>query len=191
MGSVHFKPWVGRDYKRQVNPRLMLLGESHYERDGKLTSQSTIELTRDYVEGKWDHRFWTNIMQVVTGRDHWDIDRDDFWAKVVFYNYIQEVDADAPGVAPTAEMFKKGEYPFFEVLNEHKPTHILILAKRLWDKMGGGCEGKSIRWKEGTAKTWIYQYQGGQAISVFVNHPSRSSPSKWHPLVAKFLKLSS
>ena len=188
MKRVNFNPWVGRNYKKQVNPRLLILGEAHYDRDGDITPQSTIDLTREYVNG-WKHPFWTNIMQVVAGRGHDEIDKDAFWSKVALYNYIQEIVAKTTRVGPTNEMMKNAEQPFLEVLAALKPTHVLVMCKRLWDNMGGGHEDKPIRWnKDKSHETWEFPYKGGIAKATWLKHPSSGfSWTTWHPLVMKFL----
>src|SRR4051794_18661384 len=80
---------------------------------------STITLTDQYVRGKFRHRFWTNIMQVVTGGPYWNIDRDEFWSSVSFYNYVQMPVAEGPGVAPTPEMFGLSELAFFKYSSKY------------------------------------------------------------------------
>lgn len=188
MGSVYFKPWVGRNYNKQVNPRLLVLGESHYDPVG-LPQDFTITFVREYTQDERNHPFLTNIMQVVEGKKHCEIDRDAFWSGIAFYNYIQEPAAKTPRRAPTEEMWQRAEQPFFEVLDSLKPTHVLVLSRRLWDNMSDrGSEGKQIQWKGEPRDTWMIPFQDGVTKATWLRHPSSGfSAPAWNPLVAKFL----
>ena len=140
MEHVYFKPWVGKNYSKQPI-KLLILGESHYA-DRKPSPTFTIDLTREYSNGEWKHRFWTQIMQVVSGKPHWKIDKEDFWNKYAFYIYIQDIVAESAGISPSQEMIKAAYTPFFEVLTALKPSHILVLSKRLWESLPNeGTEG--------------------------------------------------
>jgi hypothetical protein len=77
MENMYFKPWIGEQYVGSGNHRLLILGESHHSTEPKGPT-FTIDLTREYSEGLWTHRYWTNIMQAVDGRRHWEIDKKNF-----------------------------------------------------------------------------------------------------------------
>jgi len=110
---------------------------------------------------------------VVEGKGHSEIVRIAFWSRVAFDNYIQEIVSDSLGVAPSEEMWKRAEEPFFEVLDHLKSTYILILSKRLWENMGSrGKYGKMISVNGYTRDTWIYDYQGGAAYATWIRHPT-------------------
>lgn len=183
MDTVYFKPWVGSQFSRE-NPKLLILGESHYA-DRKPSPRFTIELTREYANGEWNHRFWTQIMQAVSGKAHWEVDRKEFWERYAFYNYIQSVVADSAGVGPTQEMIQEARIPFFQVLDNLRPDHILVLSKRLWDALpSDGQQGNPLRIGEEERETWIYPFSGGQAIASWLPHPSYGfSAPQWHPWI--------
>jgi hypothetical protein len=130
--GVYFLPWEGARFRQQP-VRLLLLGESHHSTDSVVPPTMTIECTQAYVDGSWRHKYWTDFMKVVEGREaYWEIDRDAFWSKVAFYNYIQEIVGVGPGIAPTVSMHLSSEQGLASVLTYLQPTHILVLAKRLW-----------------------------------------------------------
>jgi len=186
--KVYFRPWVGKKFGNKQGKRLLILGESHY---GSIGRDSTIVWTREYIQQKWNHRFWTNIMQVVDGRRYWEIDREDFWAKVAFYNYIQEPVGETPGIKPSEEMLERAKEPFFEILNHLKPFHILVLSKRLWENMtfNKDSQGAKLNLNGEERETWIYSYDGGSAKATWLPHPSYYfSAQNWHPWVLEFLK---
>lgn len=188
MEEFYFKPWVGKHYEGCADHRLLILGESHYstEPQGPIF---TIDLTRAYSEGRWIHRYWTNVMQAVDGRRHWEIDKNEFWSRVAFYNYIQELVGEGPGIAPSQEMWEKAKGPFFDVMRELKPSHILVVSKRLWVNLPrNGYQGTSIEYAGGVRESWVFQYEDGQSISTWIPHPSYGfSARKWHPMISAFL----
>ncbi|MDA8090569.1 MAG: hypothetical protein M0Z61_10195 [Nitrospiraceae bacterium] len=182
MSKIYFKPWVGRNYGKTNGIRLLILGESHY---GPKESKSdfTQQLTKAYVNHEWNHRFWTNIMQVIDGRKYWEIDRDVFWSEVAFYNYIQEPVAETAGVAPSPDMWAIAEEPFLEVLPLLKPTHIVVLSKRLWKNMTSkGERGDDLSVNKVERETRLFPYEGGFARATWLPHPSYGfSANEWHP----------
>ena len=182
MPEPFFEPWVGHKYGDN-GERLLILGESHYG-PPSMPRNYTIALTQEYVDGS-NHRFWTNIMQVVLGVPHWEIDRAEFWANVAFYNYVQQPVAETAGVAPTPEMFSSSEAAFFFVLERLAPESVLVLSKRLWENLSSaGRPGPNIFCGEAAKETWIYSYRGGEALSSWIPHPSYGfSWRQWHPWV--------
>ena len=187
MKHVYFKPWVGRRYGEDAI-KLLILGESHYA-DRKPSPNFTIDLTREYSNGEWKHRFWTQIMQVISGKSHWEIDKKEFWNNYAFYNYIQDIVAESAGMGPSQKMIDAASPPFFEVLAELKPSHILVLSKRLWESLpSDGAAGKAIRLGNDERETWIYSVPNHSSKATWLPHPSYGfSAPKWHPWVAKFL----
>jgi hypothetical protein len=190
--GVYFQPWIGKKYEAGIAPgvRLLLLGESHYSSNDE-PRDFTIRLTQDYVDGKFSHRFWTNIMQVVDGRDHDEIDRAEFWARVAFYNFVQEIVSDRPGTPPKDCMLERAVRPFFCVLRHLRPSHVLVLGKRLWQSLPDtGCPGPALVVSaEKKRDTWRYCFNdNAKALATWLPHPSYGfSPRCWHPWVKRFL----
>lgn len=179
MFELLFKPWIGDRYGEQ-SPRLLLLGESHYG-EGADQADATIKLTRQFVEGDMNHRFWTSTMKIVEGPDC-PMDRGEFWNGVAFYNYVQQSVGANAGDRPTPKQFRDSEAAFFQVLDDVKPDAILVLGTELWDKMPNEGErskpGRPLVVAEEEHKSWIYTYEGGQALTTWVPHPSRHF--SWH-----------
>lgn len=191
MSLPYFEPWIGCNYGTSIN-RLLILGESHYG-STSMSGNSTKVLTQQYVDGVWTHRFWTNIMQVVNGQPYWEIDRAEFWGRVAFYNYVQQPVAEMAGIAPTPEMFIASKEAFLSVLDRVTPKGILVLSKRLWENLPSeGTRGQDIHCGEVERETWIYPFNGGEALATWLPHPSYGfSWSRWHPLVLALLSVSS
>lgn len=180
-----FIPWVGARYLEQEK-RLLILGESHYSED-ELDRHATIDFTQHYIDG-WRHRFWTILMQIVRGQPHWEIDSGDFWADFAFYNYVQEVVGDSPGIAPTEAMFAAAKEPFQTVLERLQPHRILVLSARLWDRLAPeGEAGPALAFGGQVRDTLVYRHAGGTALASWIPHPSRIGWNTWHPLVPALL----
>lgn len=187
MPSVTFLPWIGTRYQEGIwNGRLLILGESHYgEEDATLTRT----LTQDYCSSKMSHPYWTNIMQVVTGRHHSELDRNDFWQTVAFYNYVQSA-LDEPGDAPTDEMWSSACLPFNEVFSAIKPDRILVVSYRLWEMFdfGGSC-GAPIQINGQELPIWLLNRSNGEkTICGCIKHPRAGFSSEAvSPLVKAFI----
>jgi hypothetical protein len=172
-------------------PRLLILGESHYDDDDPDKSL-TQRLTREYAEGKWRHRFWTMTMQVVAGRDKTEIDRMRFWQSVAFYNFIQEFVGSRPRTRPSAEAWLSANHPFEAVLEALRPQALLVLGVALWDNLPnlGGREGPMLRARElPPRESWVYPLpESSKVLATPINHPSSGIGwETWHPIVAALL----
>lgn len=185
IGGVYFQPWIGKNYWSQER-RILLLGESHYGEPDQRPSL-TRDLTQGYVGG-WNHRFWTGLMRMVEGPDK-PIDRKIFWEKVAFYNYVQAIVGEKAGIAPEPRHFEESAAAFYSVLNYLKPTHVLVVEKRLRLHMPEKIfsQRRSVILGGMPREVSVIGYGEGQALASWTNHPSRSSPKKWHPVVADFL----
>lgn len=134
MNTQHtFLPWVGENYSRQ-SPKLLILGESHYKRDGADRDTFTQEVIRSWAIGEQGSRkFFTTIAKVLTGNlDGYlsKVEKAKFWNEVAFYNYVQEV-VDDPRDRPTDVMWEKAQKPFLEVVNSLSPDIIIVLGGHL------------------------------------------------------------
>jgi len=117
------------------------------------------------------------------------VNKQAFWDKYALYNYIQDVVAGSAGIAPTKQMIESARIPFFEVLAKHKPTHLLVLSKRLWEYLpSNGEKGDDLIVGNQKRDTRLYPITGGTVKATWLPHPSRFSASKWHPWVAEFLR---
>jgi hypothetical protein len=170
-----------------LNGKLLLLGESHYWAD---TPESTFtrRLTDTYCKYERSDSYWTNLMQVVSGKHHSTMERSDFWAKVAFYNYIQE-SLDEPRLAPDAEMWNLAKKPFLEVHSQLLPDRILIISYRLWDEFDfGGSPCGSVKANDIEMPLWKIEINNKTSICGCIRHPSSGfSSEQWQPVVKEFL----
>src|SRR5262245_38404790 len=91
---AHFHPWVGSEYRSGgvLGLRLLVLGESHHHTTPELADRDMTRIVvENYLAGRARIRFFTSVMQVVTGREYFPYDRRRaFWDSVAFYNFVQE-----------------------------------------------------------------------------------------------------
>jgi hypothetical protein len=90
-------------------------------------------------------------------------------------------------------MWAKGVKPFFEVLNDLKPTHVLALGNRLWENLpNDGKEAPPIKVDGIERDAWYYPLSDGNCvIATWVYHPSSGKGKKTgenHRIISAFLK---
>ncbi len=182
------RPWKGRNYSG-----LLIVAESlHGFKPEADDEDLLIKVIDEIAAGSWTHRFWTNVALVVTGRCLRDLDRQSFWQEVAFHDFVQS-SMSGPGIPPSREQWTEGCRTFPTVLQQLKPHHVLVVSQRVFSHMpasdapdlppisANGCDG------------WPRLYSiGGEsfALAMAINHVSRISPPKWHPLVRAFQETS-
>ena len=127
-----FNPWVGDRYQTEgyLGRRVLLLGESHYHRDGGVDHP---EMTRHIVLGlaiKGDNNGYSDrVLRLVTGAvgPLSAAQRADFWHRIAFCNFIQ-TGLSGPRVRPTKAMWLAGREPFLQTIQELAPQAILVLG---------------------------------------------------------------
>lgn len=183
--QVYSLPWIGSHYNKAKpwKVRLLLVGELSHSLTSSTSRDSTQKLIQEYINHEWNHKFWTNIGQVVTGKQHSMIDRAEFWQSVSFYNYVQPL---------TEEVRSNSEMAFFEVLRVLKPGCILVLGERLWKRLPEPFkEGQEVSVPGKTRTTRIYATsENTYALAGRINNPSSGFGSNhWHPWVKALLHM--
>jgi hypothetical protein len=175
--AIFFQPWVGNQYFKQdgSHPRILLLGESHYYRnDRDDPCQLTIEVVKSYVYDCEKYRFFTIASKICSGEHLEDKKKQELWERISYYNYIQEPVGENPRDRPSAAMWGNSLPAFKEVLNLLKPNIVLMLGKALWNNFpeGYGSALGEICINGSTRLIWQLPYEGGNALSTWVYHPS-------------------
>ncbi len=151
MKSVMFKPWEGVNYANGYKgKKILILGESHYcdgckpdvcEEPSDAPDCDLQNFTRDMII---NHINKTNKRTFVTKLENALKEAMDFtdasqnvFDYVAYYDYIQQIVAPSPGIAPKKEMWENAQEPFLEVLENLKPDFMLVLSERLWNNMPG------------------------------------------------------
>jgi hypothetical protein len=193
--GVRFLPWIGRKYEQGFsNQRLLILGESHYDKwNGErhvLNKNITRQCIQEVVDRKDCSDFWKYIEQALLNEvrsDGWCLSGGmPFWGKVAFYNFVQEAIPGGPREAPPQKsLFQKSHAPFRIVLEQLRPDRVIVCGKRLWRNMENRYDNdcyhndvQAYRLIDGT-KVWC----------LATVHPSsgRYSWKRVHCLVMKFL----
>ena len=202
--ACQFNPWVGDHYCQGYagGPRLLILGESHYDKNSDATPSErnfTQRLTHEYMQGQWKHKFWTNIMQAVMGCHYTEItpaQKETFWQSVALYNYIQ-VMLEGPRLCPPKWAWRASRPAFEAVLEALRPHALLILGTRTWDNLPCAApdsghtdyQGPAMGVRELRGHTWWYVPPDGHPVlAAGIRHPAWGfSWSRWHPVVKALL----
>lgn len=173
--SVRFEPWVGPNYP-QSGKKWLILGESHYGHMDAPTDY-TQELTENYVSGSTTHRFWTRVARVFLRSDAPLTETRQFWQQVAFYNYVQRIVGGAARQRPSPKDWQDSAEAFRRVLEQLRPTHMLVLGKTLWENMpyeAPAFRGAPIVLEDGADhESWIYPLQNGhQVMASWIYHPA-------------------
>lgn len=190
--QVRFLPWVGSRYRAGLQgAKTLILGESHYQKNGKDYSRN---LNIELIAGQADktgtylgrYPFWTKIIKLASPHD---INPNRFWHSVAYFNYIQEFVGLAARERPTKQMWEDASEPFYEVLQELKPDFILTLGNHLWDHL----PGKFCSDIDGEPNSTYCKYvlDGHTTVTAKSRHPSSFgfTYSAWQPVVQHGLYL--
>jgi len=124
--GMSFDPYIGNDYFNQ-SKKILLLGESHYENVGEGRGK-TIRVANDYINGKYNYRFFNCALSAFFGKD---FTREDIMAKIAYYNFVQVI-METRKHRPTKEHWAKAERPFLCVLEELMPDIVICCGKSLY-----------------------------------------------------------
>ena len=169
---VVFKPWIGEQYCSQ-NPKLLILGESHYLKEHEVNADFTINVIREFGlrENNKKLRFFTTITKILSGQPYEllsDEKSKEFWNNVAFYNFIQSSVGTEARIRPTKEMWQNSLDAFESVMNELKPDIIVILGKELGYKING------------------FESHHNQSIFCYWTHPSTPKYFKKQEAIGSF-----
>ncbi len=196
--SVHFLPWVGKNYKQGIyGRRVLVLGESHYcARQEDDTPYVTRKVIADLLDPNSEHEAYKNTYtkfeRALAGKVlDWQ-EKAELWNSIIFYNYVQ-IPMTGPRISPTVEEFKDSAQAFFEVLDRYCPDCVIVWGKRLYNNLPQeGCQGPDLQLPDGTfQETWIYTLTGGKRVHVMpILHPSSGfSWDFWHEAIRRYLEL--
>ena len=192
MSEIVFTPWVGTSYQR-AEPRLLILGESHYGEPHPEPAQSTITVVEKWREGEWKVRYLLAAARLLSGLPRWEVTPETALANVAFYNFVQFM-MPWHDTRPTPEQFVASTEAFREVLTKLDPTHIIATGKTLWWGMPHfdveGVTGQFLQFGCETMEVGRYRTPSGFALVTLIPHLSRYfSPPRWHDPIKQFLAL--
>jgi len=221
MSNLNFLPWVGSNFAQGIGQhhlKLLVLGESHYCHDlgcGNCPScslqnclkmgyskadfqEQTIEYIQDLVYSySGAHYQQTGICfeRAVMGKTLTQPEREDFWNRVIFYNFVQKCLPKKEGERTpiTQNDLVGSEEAFREVLLHYQPNRVVVWGTRLYELLPnwqGTASTLKISEKEQT-DIWTYTVNEKTIPCMRVHHPSTPSGKsweKWHKFHKEFLK---
>jgi len=137
-------PWVGENYRAlPERRRLFVLGESMYRPEtesGPYDPGTLIWLIRATLCGEWRPRrnFYQRVHYVLTGQPWCNMagaDRQAFWDRIAFYNYVQWPVPGGPGCRPDERMWTESGQHFQEVFSRLTPGGVVVLGHELWCRL--------------------------------------------------------
>jgi len=183
--GVKILPWVGDNYDKGINgKKVMALGYSIY---GNKPEDAAPEATQNRMEWYLDVEHvefdlwmstYTKFIRALSGEQIKRAESNDWWQKLMFYNYVQEPLTGAR-VVPSDEQLIASVDPFKAVLKAYLPDVILTWGKSLYQILPG-FGGKKVESIDGNG-VWIYNIDGHKIYVLEMTHPSVGySWEYWH-----------
>lgn len=143
--------YEGKKAKCQ-NKRILILGESHYDKDGydNFTTKSVIENYHLNPNEK-KYNFFHKIAQCFSVNTN-DIDKEFecFWSNVYFANYVDELCGIGDSKAKSLIENNKKEYnnELFEFINKNKIDIVFIFGRTVYNNLPSYSENKATTEKQ-------------------------------------------
>lgn len=193
-------PWIGSGYA-SAPKRVLIMGHSHYAKDGKEFSQeeydrniSDKEYTRGIIscaieKGGWN--FHKNLQKTFL---YEDIKAHDFWSKIASYNFIQEPMKEV--IANASQSCNEIAWKCFaDVVQIIKPD-ICIFVGLKYDKGMNALDGENIKHfikdfdiiiNRSKPKFGELQFKDGYKLPFYMIHHTSMlySPQLWHDFLNK------
>lgn len=123
-------PWIGKNY---LQNRILILGDSHYATNQEAEREfedpySTIETIKAVIE-KGPYSFYNGLYNLFNLDTQKDI--EDFWSKIAFYNFVQEIMKSVHQKPSTANRMEAWKC-LAKVASVLRPAYILFLGIRNW-----------------------------------------------------------
>lgn len=191
--EIGFVPFVGPRYEEGIDgSRVLLLGESHYRKEGVdnspvVSRPYTRKVFGDRTEPTrkpGDGRYFPPIDRLLTNRAApTAAQAAAAWEKVAFSNLIQEFVGTSAGGSRCTKQFATGS----RILVEHglaflRPDVVLVLGRAVWRGLDAGSirndlqpyNAKHVRPRHlASREIWSLLYKNGEALMTWVYHPSR------------------
>lgn len=193
--APQFDPWIGSAYRDRAerlaagelfsgsNWFVHVLGESHYRGDYEVDRHLTNAVVSDWAGGTGRGSvFFHRILQAVHGKPYGEADHNSGWADIAYSNYIQDT-LDGPRKAPSEAQWADARRRFFGQLAITRPRVLLVLGRRLWDRLPFGEENRVEPLglpdpSNPVTDAWAYPYEvngvKSLTIAVWAYHPSSS-----------------
>ena len=196
--------WKGHHYSKSIlGQRLLIVGESHYTKTpGADISRTQAGITLDVVQQVIEGRRIPFFSKVASSFSQ---EPAEFFQRVAFYNYMQEVlDGPRQPLREAQRVRDNDQALFFKTLQKLRPDRVLVLGKTNWrylpNKFPGDkdslCSESNLRLKlPGKLhrdEQFAYWYRTGRshwALVGAITHPARPGfrAKDWQSWIKKFM----
>jgi hypothetical protein len=130
--KIKILPWIGENYLNEEH-KILILGISTSYEDATSKKDCVIDLVRKICEGeKWKEPvYWTKIANLLKNDKE---KTEDFWNRISFYNYIQEI-MEGPKQKTPKEYWEDAKEPFKEILKKLMPDIVIVTGYELFNNL--------------------------------------------------------
>lgn len=193
--NPYFKPWIGSEYQDRgswssngelacaPHPLVHALDESHYAGDYEIDESLTERVINDWAFTRdRGGTFFRRVIQTVEGCEYSAVNPEAGWARIAYSNYVQEA-LSGPRIAPSLTQWTDAERCFFGQLAITRPRVLLVLGRRLWDRLPFAPQNRLLPLSLPTpdnpvTDAWAYPFEANGVrsltIAVWSYHPSSS-----------------
>ncbi|CAM3581005.1 hypothetical protein HALO32_03187 [Halomonas lysinitropha] len=207
-GTPFYEPWVGQSYFTSPfrNTRLLLVGESSFERDFISQPDHLSSDTQCVADGGFEPRyagFWRFIQRSVTGEQEIrQAEQHKFWHGVSLVNWIQRP-MSSKHARPTLDDYSVGCVALKSYIDELNPSGVIVFSKIAWPYLVNAFGLTSAHvplTDDAPVSELVFASNRGYSSNVFpggqkfllLRHPSsrpKMSGASWAPLIHAFIKL--
>lgn len=185
--QVYFVPCIGPNYDLGLRDdvRVLLLGDSHYRKDGQSGKgwgrDCTIfnfeeYLDETYEDWKTEKPFFKKLPSIVALKpEPTPTESANAWRRVAFANAVQTF-MDGTRRSPSKEQYTQAGVAVREMVDVLQPDVVLMLGARLWKNipsdLGAFGEEAPLAAKPTNREVWLIPTRKGHARVSWIYHPS-------------------
>jgi hypothetical protein len=186
---IHFIPLVGPRYEEGLvsDVRVLILGESHYGSDPnepRFGRGCTHHHFGGYLEGcdvTGETQFFQKLPKIVARNVAPTSEETALaWQRVSYANAVQSL-LSGPSRSPSNDQFAAAGPALKEMVEKLKPDAILMLGRRLWNRIpaevGVWSDEDPIEAEKVPRRIWLVPTGSGYARATWIYHPSRHTES--------------
>jgi hypothetical protein len=185
--KIKILPWIGKNYFKACL-KILVLGMSTYNQDDpKRTCVRIMVKKVSQGENKKWAMYWIKIGNLLKNDDE---TITDFWNRISFYNYIQEI-MDEPKQKTPKDYWQNSKGPFNEILIKLNPDIVIVTGYETFKNLPDGYIGcDSIKYNGKELKIAKYKLDGKIINICALWHPATPGfkYSDWKTLLKKYYK---
>lgn len=179
--TLRWLPWIGASFLNLPrDEKLVIVGESHYFKSAEGQSEIDTyypEYTRRVVEEslirkEWTTRTLTNLTSLLNLETLEE--RESFWQRTVYYNFIQSSMDYSHKERPSDEQNEIAWKNFLELKHAFDPKYFLFIGVEAFNSFTACMEkyeiAHSYHWKEKISGTYLREASIGDAKLVGIKH---------------------